>query len=301
MQEWIDILQKNKLGEVLLNEPLSKHTTWKVGGPADALVIINTKKELQMVLAVLKQFDVLWKVLGKGSNLLVQDKGYRGAILKLGTEFQDISFNETSIKVGSGFPLIRLANLAAKRGLTGLEFAGGIPGTVGGAVFMNAGAHGSDIAHVLQEAEILLANGEIEIWDTNNFAFQYRTSALQQKKAIILHAIFRLQEGNRKKIADDMANFKSRRSSSQPYHLPNAGSVFRNPENNYAGRLIEELGLKGYQIGGAQISTLHANFIVNVGNATAKDILTLISFVKEKVKEEYNISLRTEIEVVGEG
>ena len=239
MQEWIHILQKNNLGEILINEPLAKHTTWKVGGPTDALVIINRKKELQEIMEVLKNHHIEWKILGKVSNLLVLDKGYRGAILKLGKEFQEINFEETSIKVGAGFPLIRLANLAAKNGLTGLEFAGGIPGTVGGAVFMNAGAHGSDIANVLLEAEVLLENGQIEIWNNEKFNFNYRTSALQHTKAILLNTTFRLEEGDRKKIAEDMANFKSRRSKTQPYHMPCAGSVFRNPENDYAGRLIE--------------------------------------------------------------
>lgn len=300
MKELIDKLNNSGVGKIIENELLSKHTTWKIGGPADLYIEPINKEGLIKTLKFLKDYQISWKVLGKGSNLLVSDKGFRGAIISLNKEFQNILIEDTYINVGASFSLIRLANLAAKHGLTGLEFAGGIPGTVGGAIFMNAGAHGSEISKVLQEAKILLENGDIVKWKLNDFNFSYRYSILQEKKGIILSASFKLIHGDRKRIAKDMASFKDRRRKTQPYQLPCSGSVFRNPKGDYAARLIEQLGLKGYQIGGSQVSTIHANFIVNVGQASAKDVLSLIEYVKQRVYEEYQLKLVPEVELIGE-
>ncbi|WP_339062319.1 UDP-N-acetylmuramate dehydrogenase [Tepidibacillus marianensis] len=298
---WIDRLREANIGELYGNEPLSKHTSWKIGGAADGFIIPINREKLIQTIQILTEEQVPWKVLGKGSNLLVLDQGFRGAILHLGSkEFEQIEFDGNHVSVGANASIIRLANVAAKQGLSGIEFAGGIPGTVGGAVYMNAGAHGSDISKVLIESDILLENGTIERWKKLDFEFAYRKSRLQIKKGIIVNARFQLQPGDRKEMIEQMIRFKERRTKTQPYHLPCAGSVFRNPEGDYAGRLIEELGLKGYQIGGAQISTMHANFIVNVGQATAKNVLTLIRMVQKKVYETYGITLKTEVEVVGE-
>lgn len=302
MKEWIQHLKNEKVGNILENEPLSKHTSWKIGGPTDVLIEPENTENLRKAIATLKSFSVPWKVIGKGSNLLVLDKGFRGAIISLNQKpFQRIIFDGTNIFAGSNASLIRLANLAAKHGLTGLEFAGGIPGTVGGAVYMNAGAHGSDISKILDSAEILNQNGEIVNWFNHDFEFSYRTSKLQKEMGILISSSFKLKDGDRKNIAENMAKFKDRRRKTQPYDLPSSGSVFRNPEGDYAGRLIEELGLKGFSIGGAQISTLHSNFIVNIGSATAKDVLTLIDYIKEKVYQSYDIELLTEVETIGEG
>lgn len=301
MKKWIQQIIENNIGTVLVDEPLSKHTSWKIGGPADAFIIPEGKEKLITTIKLLNLNGIEWKIIGKGSNLLVLDRGFRGAIISLNhEEFQKIEINQTQVITGANVSLVRLANLVAKQGLTGLEFAGGIPGTVGGAIYMNAGAHGSDISKVMQEAEILNEFGEIEIWQANDFLFSYRTSAVQTRKATILSAKFELQLGDRKKIAENMSTFKSRRQKTQPYNLPNAGSVFRNPPNDYAGRLIEELGLKGYQIGGARVSELHANFIVNIDNATAEDVLKLIGTLKEKVYSTYKVELFSEIEIIGE-
>ncbi|MFX0559785.1 UDP-N-acetylmuramate dehydrogenase [Tepidibacillus infernus] len=301
MQDWIQKLKDQPIGKIVENEPLSKHNTWKIGGPARIYIEPDNQKGLLDALTILNEAKIPWKVIGKGSNLLFLDHGFNGAIIHMNKGFNQILFDGSYIHVGASVSLIRLANLAAKQGLTGLEFAGGIPGTVGGAIYMNAGAHGSDISHVFEEAEVLLENGQIVTWKNQDFEFSYRSSILQQKRGIILSATFKLKQGNQKKIAEDTARFKDRRRKTQPYHLPCAGSVFRNPENDYAGRLIEELGLKGYQVGEAQISMMHANFIVNIGQASAKDVLTLIEHVKERVYEVYQIKLTTEIEVVGEG
>jgi len=301
LNKWIEQIVQKNIATITENEPLSKHTTWKIGGPADAYIIPNGMDELAKIIEILNENKVAWKVLGKGSNLLVSDKGYQGAIISLQQEtFRTLNIDETVIKVGADFSLVRLANLAAKNGLTGLEFAGGIPGTVGGAIFMNAGAHNSDISNILIEANILNENGKIETWSNKDFEFAYRHSKLQENKGIILSATFNLNYGERKAIAEKMASYKDRRRKSQPYSLPCAGSVFRNPKGDYAGRLIEELGLKGYKIGDAQVSPLHANFIVNTDNATAKDILDLINYLKNRVLEVYNIELFSEVELIGE-
>jgi len=300
LKKWIQQLKEAEIGIVLENEPLSKHTSWRIGGPADAFIEPNNLNELIKTIKILNGNNIPWKTIGKGSNLLVLDNGFRGAIIHLTNTFAEITFDESTIHVGTNVSLIRLANLAAKNGLTGLEFAGGIPGSVGGAIYMNAGAHGSDISNILQSAEVLLENGEVKYWTKDDFKFGYRKSILQQKKGIILSATFQLELGNRKQIAEKMASFKDRRRKTQPYHLPCSGSVFRNPDGDYAGRLIEQLGLKGYKVGDAQVSTMHANFIVNIGHAKSKDILTIIKDIKEKVYEAYNIELIPEVEIVGE-
>lgn len=301
LNKWIKELFQANVATIIENEPLSKHTTWKIGGPADAYIIPNNRDGLVKIIEILNSNKVKWKVLGKGSNLLVSDKGYRGAIISLQQEgFRELDIDQTTINVGADFSLVRLANLAAKNGLTGLEFAGGIPGTVGGAIYMNAGAHNSDISNILIEAEVLNGSGIIESWSNKDFEFSYRHSKLQECKGIIISATFNLSYGDRKIIAEKMASYKDRRRRTQPYNLPCAGSVFRNPKDDYAGRLIEELGLKGYKIGDAQVSTLHSNFIVNTGNATAKDIIDLIEYIRNKVIEAYNIELTSEVELIGE-
>lgn len=302
MEEWIQQLYDEKVGIIKLNEPLANHTSWKLGGPADLYIIPEDYQGLSKTIEILNNWQIAWKILGKGSNLLVLDKGFRGAIISLNNKsFQKIIINDSCISVGASVSLIRLANLAAKEGLTGLEFAGGIPGTVGGAIYMNAGAHGSDISQVLVEAEVLTENGEIVTISKDYLQFSYRTSIFQQKEWIILSAVFQLKFGDRKEIASKMAQFKLKRKNSQPYNLPCSGSVFRNPEGDFAGRLIEQIGLKSFQIGGAQVSDLHANFIVNVNEATAKDVLELIEHIQRQVYEIYGINLNSEVELLGEG
>lgn len=300
MRTWIDELKINNVGSILENEPLSKHTSWRVGGPVTAFIIPEDKDQLLRAISILEKNSIFWEVLGRGSNILVLDKGFDGAIISLERGFNNLYFDENNVNVGAGVSLIKLANFAAKHGLTGLEFCGGIPGTVGGAIYMNAGAHNSDISNVLVDAEVLLEDGQIINWGVEKFSFNYRTSILQEKKAIVLSANLKLHKGDRKKIASDMALFKQRRVLTQPHDLPCSGSVFRNPEGDYAGRLIEELGLKGYKIGGAEVSTKHANFIVNSGNATASDILNLIDDIKEKVYNEFNMALISEVEILGD-
>jgi len=301
MQKLIKELEEAQIGKILIEEPMSNHTTWKVGGPADIFIEPGDKYKLAHALKIINKYQVPWIVIGKGSNLLVKDRGIRGIVIKLSEGFNHISFHDNEVTVGAGFSFIRLAVMAGKEGLTGLEFAGGIPGTVGGAVYMNAGAHGSDVSRILKEAEVLLENGDLVRYKPEELGFAYRTSIFQTRKAIVTEVTFQLAYGDRKEIAKQMAAHKDRRRLTQPLNMPCAGSVFRNPPGDYAGRLIESAGLKGLKVGGAQVSEKHANFIVNCGNATAKDILTLMEQIQKIIQERFNVTLVSEVLVLGEG
>lgn len=301
IEAFIQQLKDKNVGKVFPNEPLSKHTTWKIGGPADVLVIPKNQKSLEELMKLIIEHHVPWRVIGRGSNLLVNDAGIEGVVIKLANGLDELSINGDIITVGGGYPLIKLATIISKQGLSGMEFAGGIPGSVGGAVFMNAGAHGSDISQILQRALIIFADGRLEWLNNEELEFSYRTSRLQREKGICVAAEFKLRKGNKEEIIALMQKNKDYRRDSQPWDYPCAGSVFRNPLPHYAGALIEKSGLKGYQIGGAQISTLHGNFIVNVGQATANDVLKLIQHVKETILTKFNIEIETEVEIVKRG
>jgi UDP-N-acetylmuramate dehydrogenase len=300
MNQWIDELRERGVGEILTEEALAPHTTWKIGGPADVLVIPSGKEELAATLGILYRNGVPWSVLGRGSNLLVSDKGIRGAVIKLGDAFDYVRFEGERVVAGGAYSFIKLSVTAGKEGLTGLEFAGGIPGSVGGAVYMNAGAMASDVSRILNSAEVVLDNGELAVWSREDFRFAYRHSALHASRAIVTEAEFGLAYGDRREIAAAMAAYKDRRKRTQPLSAACAGSVFRNPEGHHAAKLIEEAGLKGLRVGGAEVSTLHANFIVNTGNATAEDVLTLIKRIQQTVEDRTGIRLVPEVLPVGE-
>ncbi|GED60353.1 UDP-N-acetylmuramate dehydrogenase [Brevibacillus formosus] len=301
MKKIADELMQAGIEKVWTDEPLANHTTWRIGGPADLLIQPKDKASLQKALQILHRHEIPWSVIGRGSNLLVRDRGIRGAVLKVAEGLSHCEFRGEEVCVGAGYSMIRLAVETGKMGLTGMEFAGGIPGTVGGAVYMNAGAHGSDLSRILIDAEILFENGESKVLSNEELSFSYRTSLLQKQKGIVLEARFQLRTGDRKEIAATLAANKERRRNTQPLQMPCAGSVFRNPPNDHAGRLIEAAGLKGYQIGGAQVSEKHSNFIVNCGGATAADVLTLINHVRSTILEKNGIDLHPEVLVVGEG
>ncbi|MEW9667519.1 UDP-N-acetylmuramate dehydrogenase [Ammoniphilus sp. 3BR4] len=301
MEEAVRELKAEDVGLILEQEPLANHTTWKIGGPADLFIQPKDKFGLAKAMRVVKKHNLPWRVIGKGSNMLVRDKGIRGVVFKLADGLDHLRFEDDVVHVGAGYSFIRLSVMAGKEGLTGLEFAGGIPGSVGGAVYMNAGAHGSEVSRIFKSAEVLLETGELVEFSHDDMKFSYRHSILQETGGLVVSAVFRLAHGNRKEIADAMARYKDRRRSTQPLQLPCAGSVFRNPLPDHAGRLIEAAGLKGYRIGDAQVSEKHANFIVNRGKATAEDVLTLIEYIKEEIAERYKVHLVPEVEVVGEG
>jgi UDP-N-acetylmuramate dehydrogenase len=293
-------IQELNVGKVKRNEPLSQHTTMKIGGPADLLIEPSSLENIQRVMSFIKDRQLPWRAIGRGSNLLVSDKGIEGVFIKLGSGLDHLSINESTITVGGGHSLVSLSTLISKKGLSGLEFASGIPGSVGGAVYMNAGAHGSDISKILTKAHILFENGEIEWLSRDEMEFTYRTSVLQKKRpGIVLEAEFILIKGDRAAIVSQMQKNKDYRKETQPWNFPCAGSIFRNPLPHYAGKLIEDAGLKGYQIGGAKISEMHGNFIVNAGNAKAKDVLDLIQYIKNTIQNLYGIKMETEVEIVG--
>lgn len=300
MQSLLQKLKDSNIGIVKENEPLANHTTMKIGGPADIFIEPSTIEGLQTAMEMIVEHKVKWTAIGRGSNLLVSDDGIEGVVIKLGKGVNDIDMDGGKLRVGGGYPLVALATQISRKGYSGLEFASGIPGSVGGAVYMNAGAHGSDISNILTAAHILFPNGQME-WLTNDeMAFSYRTSVLQKKRpGIVIEAVFSLIAGDKDKISAEMQKNKDYRKNTQPYNDPCAGSIFRNPLPKYAGQLIESAGLKGHSLGGAQISEMHGNFIVNKGNATAADVLALIQHAKDTVFDKFDVKLETEVEIIG--
>ncbi|WP_080846535.1 UDP-N-acetylmuramate dehydrogenase [Cytobacillus gottheilii] len=300
MKEFIGELQTLNAGKIKENEPLANHTTMKIGGPADLYIEPSSVEGLSQIMELIKKHNFKWTAIGRGSNLLISDKGIEGAVIKLGRGLDHMDLQGSELKVGAGYSIVALSTQISRKGYSGLEFASGIPGSVGGAVYMNAGAHGSDISKILKSAHILFEDGQMQ-WLTNEeMMFSYRTSVLQKERpGIVLEAIFEVEEGNKDEIFAEMQKNKDYRKDTQPWNYKCAGSIFRNPLPQFAGRLIEEAGLKGYTIGGAQISDMHGNFIVNTGNATAQDVLDLIQYAKDKIQNEYNVSLETEVEIIG--
>lgn len=294
----IECIKKLKVGKVIENIDLKKYTTYKAGGTGRVLVIPKDVESLQKLLSYIKENNLKYKILGYGSNLIFSDGVYDGILIKL-DEFNDVNISGNTVKVGAGYSLIKLSLLVARNDLAGLEFASGIPGTVGGAVYMNAGAYKSDMGYIVKEAKILTPDNEIITMRNKELDFHYRTSFLQKNPGYIcLEATLNLYKGDRNAILDVIRDRKKRRMETQPLEFPSAGSVFRNPPDDYAGRLIEELGYKGKKIGGAMVSTKHANFIINTGNAKGEDIKKLILEIKDKVKEKYDIELKVEQEFV---
>jgi UDP-N-acetylmuramate dehydrogenase len=300
MKELIKKLNDLNVGKVKENEPLANHTTIKIGGPADLFIEPSSIDNLKKTMDLIREYNVKWRAIGRGSNLLVSDKGIEGAVIKLGHGLDNLEVNDTIVKAGGGHSLVSLATMISRKGLSGLEFAAGIPGSVGGAVYMNAGAHGSDVSNILVKAHILFEDGTME-WLTNEeMEFSYRTSVLQKKRpGIVVEAEFQLQKGEKDSIMSVLQKNKDYRKETQPWNFPCAGSIFRNPLPHYAGKLIESAGLKGHSIGGAMISEMHGNFIVNTGNATAQDVLALIEHVKDTIYNLYQINMETEVEIIG--
>ncbi|XEC96871.1 UDP-N-acetylmuramate dehydrogenase [Paenibacillus tarimensis] len=300
MRQFIEELKQAEVGDVRLNEPLADYTTWKIGGPADVLIIPGGKDELVNTIRLLHKYEMPWTNLGRGSNMLVSSKGVRGVVITPGDGLDYVRFDGSLAHAGASYSFIKLSVMAGKEGLTGLEFAGGIPGSVGGAVFMNAGALGSDVSRIFKSAEIVLETGELVQYGKEDMEFSYRHSVLHERPGIVINATFELAPGDRKEIAAVMASNKERRIRTQPQSAKCAGSVFRNPPGDYAARLIQEAGLKGLRSGGAEVSEQHANFIVNTGQATAEDVLTLMATIQSTVKDRYGIELVPEVLFVGE-
>lgn len=294
MQDVIKEIIALHLGKVLINEKISNYTTYRVGGKVRAICYPKGEEELVKLVSLLKERKIKYFVLGNGSNVLFSDSLYDGIIIKL-DNFNKISIDGDEIIVGAGYPLIKLSNDAMRNSLCGLEFASGIPGTVGGAIFMNAGAYGEDMSKIVKSVRVLTSNCEIVELSNEEMEFSYRTTMLQKHlDYVCISAILKLIPGDKEEIEDIMAKRRATRRETQPLTLPSAGSVFRNPEGLYAGKLIEDMNLKGYRVGKAEVSTKHANFIVNTGNAKASDIKKIIDVIKQKAYTKYGIKLRVE-------
>lgn len=276
---------------------LKDYCTYKVGGIGRILVIPRNIDELKLILNYVNNNGIRYMVIGNGSNLIFSDDGFDGVLIKL-DKFNNVSFDGNIVRVGSGYSLISLSLLCARKGLSGLEFAGGIPGTIGGAIYMNAGAYNSDIGRLVKCVKVLDSFGNILELKKDDLNFGYRYSILRDKNYICLDVTLELSGGNRDDIISLMEDRKKRRMESQPLEYPSAGSVFRNPDNDYAGRLIEELGFKGKIKYGAMVSLKHANFIINYNNASSCDVVFLINEIKDNVKEVYDIDLVLEQEIV---
>lgn len=281
--------------EVLGNQPMADFTTFKIGGPAKELYFPKNKDEIIALVRHFNKMNQEYIVLGNGSNLLVSDDGIDIPIIKIDKGLSSYVINQNLIKAESGMLLSELASIAARNGLSGLEFASGIPGSLGGAIFMNAGAYGGEMSNVITEVEIIDRDGKIRRLKNGDMEFGYRSSFVKKHGGIIISAEFELKEDGVDKIKARVSELAEKRNAKQPLNLPSAGSIFKRPEGHYAGMLIENSGLKGYTIGGAQVSEKHCGFIVNIGGATASDVNNLIEHIKKTVLEKYNVILETEI------
>ena len=285
---------------LLAQEPMAKHTSFRIGGPADVLAQPADEAELAALLKRAAEHAVPVTLIGNGSNLLVRDKGIRGLVIKLSNSFSDMKALGNELTFGSGISLAMASKKAASLSLSGLEFAVGIPGTIGGAVYMNAGAYDGEMAKVVTSVRVMDREGKISELKASELAFAYRHTALQNSGLIVTSVTCVLQPDEADAIAAKMADFSQRRISKQPLELPSAGSMFKRPPGYFAGTLIDQTGLKGYTVGGAQVSQKHAGFVVNVGGATAKDVLQLISDVQSKVFAAHGVRLEPEVLVLGE-
>ena len=292
-----DLLGEEK---VRISEPMNRHTTFRIGGPADYFLLPSTAEEVKKILEICKEKELPYFILGNGSNLLVSDEGYCGVIIQLYRNYGGITVEGTNIRAGAGALLSQIASAAKNASLTGFEFAGGIPGTLGGAVVMNAGAYGGEMKDVLKEVTVMTEQGEIMTIPAEKLEMGYRTSLIKKAGYLVLEAVISLKAGDVEEIKAIMKDLTEKRVSKQPLEYPSAGSTFKRPEGYFAGKLIMDAGLRGYQVGGAQVSEKHCGFVINKGNATAADVCGLMKDVQEKVQEQFGVTLEPEVKFLGE-
>ncbi|WP_173738835.1 UDP-N-acetylmuramate dehydrogenase [Blautia schinkii] len=290
------------LGEdrVFTDEPMKQHTTFKIGGPADYFLVPESGEEAGEIIKICKQTDIPYFILGNGSNLLVGDGGYRGVVIQIYRNMSAVTTEGTIITAQAGALLSSVAAVAKNASLTGFEFAGGIPGTVGGAAVMNAGAYGGEMKDVLVEVTVMDADGNIFTIPAEKLELGYRTSIIKKAGYIVLEAKIRLEEGNQEAIRERMKELTIQRTTKQPLEFPSAGSTFKRPEGYFAGKLVMDSGLRGYQVGGARVSEKHCGFVINAGGATAKDVRTLMENVRDIVYKKYGVTLEPEVKFLGE-
>lgn len=285
---------------ILVNEPMSKHTTFKIGGNADLFVSISNEMEIKELTDLLRKEGISYYLIGNGSNILVSDKGYRGVIIEIGSKYNEIRVHDNKIVARAGALLSAVSHTALDNNLTGMEFAGGIPGTVGGGVIMNAGAYGGEIKQVAYQIRALMPNGEIKNLTNDEMEFGYRNSRAKREGYIILQATFQLLPGDNEVIDGIMRDLTFKRRDKQPLEYPSAGSTFKRPKGHYAGKLISDSGLKGYTIGGAQVSEKHAGFLINRDHASSHDMYSLIKHVQSRVFEDSSVMLEPEVIFLGD-
>lgn len=286
--------------KILVNEPMSKHTTFKIGGPCDYLATPANEEELVLLIEIAKKLELPITLIGNGSNLLVRDKGIRGLVIKVANQMSDEKIEGNRLTFGAGITLALAAHKAAKLGLTGMEFASGIPGTLGGAVYMNAGAYDGEMRNIIKSVRVLKTDGTFVDLSNEELGFGYRKSSLQGSGGIVVAVTLELAFGDKTDIQAKMTEFNRLRTTKQPLDKPSAGSMFKRPPGYFAGTLIDQTGLKGYTVGGAQVSTKHAGFVVNIGGATCSDVLDLIKYVQTKIMEAHGVFLEIEPLVLGE-
>lgn len=296
-RDMIEILSHERF---LRNEPMCNHTTFKIGGPADYLMLPSSLKELQQMIEIMQSHGVPYQVLGNGSNILVLDGGIRGAVIKFERAMAYMRRDGKILTAGAGALLRDVAAFAAEEGLSGMEFACGIPGSVGGAVFMNAGAYEGEMKDVVACVRAVSKDGKIVSYAGDALRFGYRKSIFQKTEEIVAEVDFVLRNGTTYDIVEKMVQLQEKRESKQPLEMPSAGSTFKRPTGYFAGTLIEETGLKGFSVGGAEVSMKHAGFVVNKGNATAKDVLALIEEVQKRVYDLKGVKLHPEVQIIGE-
>ncbi len=298
---FIDFLESIVAAEnILLEEPMHKHTTFRVGGPAEVFVTVENKEQLEKIIKYLNLVERPYFILGNGSNLLVGDKGYRGVIIRLGGEFNTLKTEGTLLTAGASVLLSAVAREAMENGLTGMEFASGIPGSIGGGVKMNAGAYDGEMRQIVESVQVMYKDGSILDLDNETMEFGYRNSVIKNRPYVVLQVSLRLQPGNREEILARMNELAARRKEKQPLEFASAGSTFKRPEGYFAGKLIMDSGLRGARIGGAQISEKHCGVVINHGTATAADIAELIQEVSETVKEKFGVTLEPEVILLGD-
>lgn len=307
LEEKLNKIMTSDRGSFRFMEPMKRHTTFRIGGPAAVYISPGSEEELKEVLNLLKEENIPWTILGNGSNLLVSDEGYLGAVISMsgGWAYSGVlkEYEKTGkalIRAGAGELLSRTARLAMECALTGMEFASGIPGTIGGALVMNAGAYGSEICNILSRAKVMTPEGEFLELSAEELELGYRTSCIPERNYIVLEAVFELTKGSKEAISSQMRELAKKRREKQPLEYPSAGSTFKRPEGNFAAKLIEDAGLKGFSVGGAMISEKHSGFVVNYNDASAEDVMELCRQVREKVKALNGIELEMEVKRLGE-
>lgn len=285
---------------VLARELMSRHTTFRIGGPADHFLLPQDAEELGKIIQVCQREQIPWAIMGNGSNLLVSDQGYRGVVIQIYRNMAQVSIEGCRIRAQAGALLISLSKKAMESSLTGLEFAGGIPGTLGGAVAMNAGAYGGEIKDVLQEVKVLDPSGRVFTLPADQLEMGYRTSVIKTKGYIVLEAVLSLDPGDTGEIRAVMQDLAQKRAERQPLEYPSAGSTFKRPQGHFAGKLIMDAGLKGYRVGDAQVSEKHCGFVVNRGHATCADVLAVMEHVQKEVREQFHVKLEPEVRFLGD-